>query len=491
MECDKMKLINFLKQYHVIPIFFIFFLLYLIIGACAPFFRYKPLSKKAEEDISSATYVQGTSGCERVMLLETNISAWEERMRMMQLAEKEIILSTFDFRDGEAPRDILSLLLHKADEGVKIKILVDGFSGLVRMEGRSLFYALSSHPNAEIKIYNPMNLLLPWKTQGRMHDKYVIVDDSVFILGGRNTFDYFIGDYPTNSRSYDREVLVYNTDFENGPGEGLSQVRAYFESVWNLPECKIFHDSEKLAGRTRVQKERQNLMERYETLSASRPDLFQIEKDEIRQYYQDNTLEAGKITLLSNPTHLYGKEPVVFSTITHLIENAKSSVIFHTPYIVLNDYMYDTLKAAGSKVPDIRIMINSVENGDNFFASSDYIRRKKWMAGLGIPIYEYDGGTSYHGKSLVIDDTLSLIGSYNLDLRSTYMDTELMLAIESPDLARQLTGYMEEYHKDCRRLLEDGSYEIPDHITVASVPAWKKAAWAIVGFIMQPFRFLL
>ena len=131
-----MKLINFLKQYHVIPIFFIFFLLYLIIGACAPFFRYKPLSKKAEEDISSATYVQGTSGCERVMLLETNISAWEERMRMMQLAEKEIILSTFDFRDGEAPRDILSLLLHKADEGVKIKILVDGFSGLVRMEGR-------------------------------------------------------------------------------------------------------------------------------------------------------------------------------------------------------------------------------------------------------------------------------------------------------------------------------------------------------------------
>lgn len=76
-----------------------------------------------------------------------------------------------------------------------------------------------------------MNLLLPWKTQGRMHDKYVIVDDSVFILGGRNTFDYFIGDYPTNSRSYDREVLVYNTDFKNGPGEGLSQVRAYFESV--------------------------------------------------------------------------------------------------------------------------------------------------------------------------------------------------------------------------------------------------------------------
>ncbi|MFR1831655.1 MAG: phospholipase D-like domain-containing protein [Lachnospiraceae bacterium] len=491
MECDKMNFIKFLKQYHVVPILLIFFFLYLIIGACAPFFRYKPLSEKTEETIHSAKYVQGTPGCERVMLLETNMSAWEERMRMIQLAQKEIILSTFDFRDGEAPRDILSLLLHKADEGVKVKILVDGFSGLVRMEGRSLFYALSSHPNVEIKIYNPMNPFLPWKTQGRMHDKYVIVDNSVFILGGRNTFDYFIGDYPTNSRSYDREVLVYNPQPQNGPGDGLLQVRAYFESVWNLPDCKIFHDSEKLASRKGVQKERQTLTKRYQTLSDARPDLFQSDETSIRQYYLDNTFEAGKITLLSNPTHLYGKEPVVFSAITHLIENAQSSVIFHTPYIVLNDYMYDTLKAAGKHVPDIKIMINSVENGDNFFASSDYIRRKKWMAGLGIPIYEYDGGTSYHGKSLVIDNTLSLIGSYNLDLRSTYMDTELMLAIESPDLARQLTGYMEQYHKDCRRLLEDGTYEIPEHITIASVPAWKKAAWTIVGFIMQPFRFLL
>ena len=182
---------------------------------------------------------------------------------------------------------------------------------------------------------------------------------------------------------------------------------------------------------------------------------------------------------------------MVFSTVTHLIEEAESSVIFHTPYAVLNDYMYDTLKAAGSQVPDMKIMINSVENGDNFFASSDYIRRKKWMAGMGIPIYEYDGGTSYHGKSLVIDGRLSLIGSYNLDLRSTYMDTELLLAIESPDLAKELTGYMDQYHKDCRRLLPNGTYEIPEHITVAPVPAWKKAAWAIVGFLMQPFRFLL
>ena len=99
------------------------------------------------------------------MILETNQSAWDERMRLMNLARERIILSTFDFRDGESPRDLMAVMLHKADQGVSIKILVDGFSGLVRMEPSKLFYALSSHPNIEIKIYNKMNPLLPWKTQ--------------------------------------------------------------------------------------------------------------------------------------------------------------------------------------------------------------------------------------------------------------------------------------------------------------------------------------
>ena len=56
-----------------------------------------------------------------------------------------------------------------------------------------------------------------------MHDKYVIVDDGAYILGGRNTFDYFLGDYDTKNKSLDREVLVYNT----GQG-GADSMKARF-----------------------------------------------------------------------------------------------------------------------------------------------------------------------------------------------------------------------------------------------------------------------
>ena len=82
------------------------------------------------------------------------------------------------------------------------------------------------------------------QTQGRMHDKYVIVDELAYILGGRNTFDYFIGDYPNKNMSYDREVLIYNTDpkLDGGDKSSLYQVEEYFERMWKKKECRLFHD---------------------------------------------------------------------------------------------------------------------------------------------------------------------------------------------------------------------------------------------------------
>lgn len=466
-------------------------LLYLIIGATAPFYHYPPVSGQTKEAVSQTQFSQGMEGSDRAMLLETNESAWEERMRLLNLAENRIILSTFDFRDGESPRDILSVMLHKADQGVKVQILVDGFSGLVRMEGRSLFYALSSHPNVEIKLYNPINLLLPWKTQGRMHDKYIIADDYAYILGGRNTFDYFIGSYPAASRSYDREVLIYNTAYKTArAGESsLNQVEDYFNHVWDLDVCRLFHDDAALADKKKVQKERELLRKRYEALAEQHPELFYPEEG-ADSYYEAATVPAGKITLVSNPTDIYAKEPVVFYTLTELMKKAQETVNIHSPYAVFNDYMYETMAQVTEKVP-VSMMVNSVENGDNFFASSDYPMHRREILQTGVQLLEYDGGTSYHGKSLVIDHKLCAVGSYNFDLRSTYLDTELMLVIESPKLSRQLEAYMMQFEKDCRQVLPDGSFYFPEHIKAAPVPLWKRAAWKVTGFFMQPFRFLL
>lgn len=496
---------RFIKK-HWIVFLILGLLLYLIAGALAPFMHYQSVSPEFKESFSKEKLLEPEASPDRAMLVETNTSAWEERIRLMDLARERIILSTFDMRDGESTRDLLSVLLHKADEGVSVKILVDGFSGFLRMEGKPLFYVLSSHPNVEIRIYNPIQPWFPWTTQGRMHDKYVIADDLAYILGGRNTFDYFIGDYETDDKSFDREMLIYNTrsrinagtlpsegDFaddaslDTGEGNSLTQsslyeVEAYFNSVWNMDVCRPFHDDDALAQKEAVKEQRRLLEERYISLKANYPKLFESWD------YEAVTKPTQGVHLLSGQTGIYGKEPRVFYMLSELMASAKDRVIIHTPYAVCNEYMYETLTELCRQVPEVTMMVNSVANGDNLVASSDYLKNKKHIVETGLNIYEYDGGNSYHGKSIVIDDHISIVGSYNLDLRSTYMDTELMLVVKSEPITEELTGYMEAMHKDCRRVINASEYETPQHLEIADIPFGKKVVFRLLGVLLAPFR---
>lgn len=465
------------------------FILYLIIGAIAPFAKYRRLSEETirNADILAADIMGGHDACvDRVMLLESNKSALEERLRLFSMAEERIILSTFDMREGNASDDIAALLLHKAEEGVKISVLIDGFNGSFRLPGKNFFYALSSHPNIEIRLYNPINLLTPWTSQGRMHDKYIIVDDLAYILGGRNTFDYFLGDYETGERGMDREVLVYNTARGTEDRESsLWQVLDYFETVWDGGYCEIFGKKDGLYDRDGVQAERQRLFMRYEALLAEKPELFG-EHD-----YAADTYEANSVTLLSGDVGIYGKEPAVLCQLKELMCRAENRVLIHTPYVVGNSYMYEVLREIKQEVPDAVLLLNSVENGDNFCASSDYIRNKPDVVATGITIYEYDGGESSHGKSIVIDDDISIIGSYNFDLRSTYVDTELMLVIESREFTTELTEHMEKLEEKSRLVVSSDEYLTPDGLVVQEIPFFKKIAMLVFGFLAQGFRYLL
>ena len=93
---------------------------------------------------------------------------------------------------------------------IKVLILGDGLSCSVDMGKNPMYYALGTHPNVTIRFYNNLNLLKPWTFNGRMHDKYIIIDDQILLLGGRNTSGYFLGNSDGKHLSYDRDILVYN-----------------------------------------------------------------------------------------------------------------------------------------------------------------------------------------------------------------------------------------------------------------------------------------
>lgn len=493
-----------IKGFKIVFLVFALIVVYLVVGAIAPFIRY---TKITEEDMAGM-YTLGDfsdgAAADRAMLLEQNADALTQRLRLFSMAKEDIVLTTFDMRDGESTRDLAAMLYQKAEEGVHVRILVDGLNTVIHMEGKEVFYALASHPNIEIKSYNELNLLKPWMTQGRMHDKYVIVDNVAYLTGGRNTFDYFLGDYEEASRSLDREVLIYNSlwqeeqeagvyvnasgvrDMEIVPGSmersSLYELRDYFEELWASGLCTYFHEDEALAEKKGVQEMIAEFTYRCLTLNDRNPGVWETPD------YEACTVETQGVLLIKGETGIYGKKPLVFYQLMRLMADAEKGVVIHTPYVVCNDVMYEELTALAERIP-VEMVINSVANGDNICASSDYLYHKKEILETGVELYEYDGGNSSHGKSIVIDGEISIIGSYNMDLRSTYMDTELMVAVKSPALTEELSGYMSALLSDSRHVLTVDTYEDPEGHEPQTLPEWKKIMMYLFGFIEQAFRF--
>ena len=413
---------------------------YELIGICITYKKQPAVSDATIKETQNIMSVAGRENTERAVIIEKNSQALLERVRLIQNAKDEIILSTFAFKSDESGKLILGALHDAADRGVHVRILVDGMESWIDMEGNPYFYGLSSHENVEIKLYNKANPLKPWKTMGRMHDKYLIADGKIYILGGRNTYNYFLGDFPGH-KNFDRDVLVVCD--EPQIDNSVNQLLDYFETIWEQEDCRYFHNSKKLADRQSVKKAVLELQEGYQQY-------FEVNKEKICDTdYADETFETEKITLLSNPIHTQAKEPVVWYQLGELMKNAKERVKIHTPYIICNDMMYNTWEEIAQKVPDFSIMTNSVANNGNPFGAADYAKNRNRILETGIDIWEYEGGYSYHGKSILIDDDL---------------DTELMLVIRSKEINKQLEDGMMEYESVSRQVLDDGTYYDPYHV---------------------------
>ncbi|MGM9521717.1 MAG: phosphatidylserine/phosphatidylglycerophosphate/cardiolipin synthase family protein [Oscillospiraceae bacterium] len=443
---------------------------YIIVAALAPFFRHM-ISSGGFDPVSCYGIA---SSSDKAGVISDNEDALSERLRMISQASDRIIMSTFDFRDDESGRQVLSALLDASDRGVKVNILVDGLSGFTHMEGSKWFYALSAQDNVEIRIYNPVNPLKPWKLMARMHDKYLIADDSAFMLGGRNTNDLFLGDQ--EGQNYDWDVLI-----DCRPdSDALTQLMCYFQSVWECSDSRVFHNSPQLLERGSVSRAAEELRKLYLQLLQDSPEL--LSPSEIEMF------PVSKITLLSNPINAGNKSPEVFDSLISLISSAEGPTTLHTPYIICNDYMMQQLCGVSDK---LTIMTNSAANNKNLFGASDYLAHKEDLVNTGISLLEYDSGQSYHGKCALIDGRLCVIGSFNLDMRSTYVDTELMLVIDSPQLAVKLREEMAVYEDVSLSVIDAENSISPDGTVPQRLSPGRRILLSSIRLLIGWSRFIM
>lgn len=106
-------------------------------------------------------------------------------------------------------------------------------------------------------------------------------------------------------------------------------------------------------------------------------------------------------------------------------------------------------------------------------------------------MYEVMNDYPVHTKAVLIDDRLSVVGSYNLDMRSTYLDTELMLVIDSKELNQQIRDTETIYMEKSKEVLSSGQETEGKSYEKKELNWQKELFYGVLRVIIRPLRQLL
>lgn len=175
----------------------------------------------------SAALVHGGDSAFRI--ISVGVDGFLLRAQMIDAAEKTLDLQYFIFHGDETGRLLTDALLRAAERGVRVRILIDDGDTIA---GDEQLLELAAHPGIEIRIFNPFAYrghqialrAIEFGFDGsrldyRMHNKLLIADNALALIGGRNIGNHYfqmdpesqfadddVGFSGTNSRAAFRDV---------------------------------------------------------------------------------------------------------------------------------------------------------------------------------------------------------------------------------------------------------------------------------------------
>ncbi|MBQ9306680.1 MAG: phosphatidylserine/phosphatidylglycerophosphate/cardiolipin synthase family protein [Clostridia bacterium] len=427
--------------------------------------------RMAREVWSQMTGRASEAGSDIAAWVTEGETALSVRLERIQEAKHSILLSSYIYGMEESGKMVSSALMQAADRGVQVRIIADGLISGLHLHGTPEAYALGSHPNIELRFYNPVNLLDPAGLNARYHEKYMIVDDEWLLLGGRNVSDEFLIPSQTGY-NIDLEALVHRT------GSGVSAcdlARERFEETWESGWCTQVYDA--------VPQRRQAATEAaLERMTGERwPDTAQTEK------LAFHPVQSAHLLVSHLDPHERTAE-VLYGLMDYLV-SAEETVTLCSPYFVMDRAMQKALKLAADKPSAMTLITNSAATGNNVIASSDALFHGSMLTSLEAEIYQAQREYSVHTKAASIDHRLSIVGSFNMDMRSAYLDTEMMLVLESPELTAELERYLEGLLVNAIPVGEHMQVsEIPEKV---EIPPVKKVRLYFVAPIVYLIRYLV
>ncbi|MDB5826209.1 MAG: hypothetical protein JWQ73_429 [Variovorax sp.] len=393
--------------------------------------------------------------------------AMDARLTIVRHAQKSLDVQYYLLQNDVTGHKLVRAVRDAAVRGVRVRLLVDD---LYTADSDQMLLALAAYPNVEVRLFNPFPsgrsfFLTRWifaagdfsRINHRMHNKMLIADGAFAVAGGRNIADeYFFSSKGGNFVDFDLFIA----------GDAIPRLAAIFDTYWNSPRIYPLH------AVTTSRKEPQALRDEFEQLTADsipaypdlpadRPDLLgyrplsgDIQRPPLKLLYGRIDAFADNPEKVSGRAELGNDETTVTARVGKAIAQAKAEVVIGSPYFIPGKPGLDGMQRALDNDVRVEVITNSLASNDEPFASAAYGRYRVQMLKMGVELFEIDStqlrndslisaalnssiGRS-HSKLIVFDRQTTFVGSMNMDLRSSRLNTELGMLVDSPELAEDV-----------------------------------------------------
>ena len=329
-----------------------------------------------------------TSGQAKMAALEADLKG----------AKRYINLQYYIFTDDNTGRRIAKILMDKAQEGVKVRVIYDHVGSF---RTRNNFWRRMKKAGVECHPFFKVTLpVFGSRINWRNHRKLVIIDGKVGYVGGMNIADRYI-DGGKNFKSW-RDAHLRLT------GPAVRSLQYSFAVDWNFMGMPLI-------------------------------------EDEVPETPENG--EAGAQLVTSGPMSSWSNDELIYQ---RAIASAQKRIFIQTPYFLPTDGLLKALQTAALARVDVRIILPQRSDSRMLdYASFSYIAE---CLRSGIKIYLYEPGMM-HAKTMIIDDEVSAVGSTNFDFRSFEHNFEGNMFVYSRQFNERMTSIFMGDLRHSRRLL--------------------------------------
>jgi cardiolipin synthase len=293
----------------------------------------------------------------------------------LSLAQKYIFMEFFIIERGEMWDKVLAILVKKINEGVKVRLIYDGFGSLYTLPRG--YYKNMRRLGIECVVFNPLRSLFSFRFNTRNHRKTAIIDGHTAFCGGLNLADNYINTKRTKAGHWKDSMVMVR-------GGAAQSFTLTFLSMWEF-----------LTGDTQRPEELCRSVQR-----------APVNNSDIASVWHDLPSDTERVS-----------ERILL----HIIHRADDYVYIITPYLTPSEELMTALCAVARAGIDVRIMLPFIP--DKFIVSM--ITKSNYFPLLeaGVRIFEYPPGF-IHSKNIVADDKRAAVSTVNFDYRALFMHHE-------------------------------------------------------------------